>query len=203
MRPELNLRLSTLKRYAVYDCNGMDIGEPIDIALDSLDEYRAAHIIIGGGFIEELLEELERRDNIDEFFHLSQIKEVLNEEIHLTISENELSKTDSSGNLPENLIRFTEIHRMKVYDEEGNPLGETIDIEFKNGRTYLVIQDFSFNRNMSLSSDYKQRVDFIIPISKMTFKKDEIVAPLKADSRMELVVESLKPKNRGIDTIYI
>jgi len=203
MNLKLNLRLSDLKRYAIYDSKGQDIGEPIDIALNTNDEYRASSIIIGGGFIEELLEELEKRDNIDEFFSFSQISRIENSTIHLNIKEEELNKTDAQGNLPKGLIRFNTIHRMKVVDTSGNSIGEVHDIVFKEGHTYLVIQDFQFNRNLSITSDYRQRIEFILPISKMDISGETIIAPLSAEDRLQYVRDNFEPKARGIDPIYI
>jgi len=203
MNLKLNLRLSDLKRYVIYDSKGLDIGEPIDIALNINDEYRASSIIIGGGFIVELLEELERRDNIDEFFSFSQIDRIENSKIHLNINEKELNKTDAQGNLPKGLIRFSTIHRMKVVDSSGNPIGEVHDIVFKEGYTYLVLQDFQFNRNLSITSSYRQRIEFILPISKVDLSGETIIAPLSAEDRLQYVRDNLKPKARGIDPIYM
>jgi sporulation protein YlmC with PRC-barrel domain len=196
-------RLSQLKRYTVVDKQDYDIGEPIDIALDSTKFFTATHIIIGGGFIEELLEELERKNDIDEIARFDDIERIERNLILLSVKGDQLIKTRENGDLPENLIRFNDLAKKAIVNIKQEEIGEILDISIVNTKTSVVMQNLDFNRDMRLKYEYGQRFEFIIPAEKMEMNNNSIIVDLTREQMEQIVLEKFKPTQRGVDKIEL
>lgn len=167
MKCPIKCKLSEIKKYTVIDNIGQNIGEPIDFGLNT-KMMTAEVMVIGGGVIEELLEALELREDIDEYVFLDQIKEVTESEIHLFISEADLQKTNNKGELSSNLIRFQQLLRKKVINSDEELIGEIRDMYLNDSNTFFILINSDFNAMMRSSYKYNQTFQFIIKSSMLT-----------------------------------
>ena len=70
-----NIRLSKLRRLHFVDVDDNDVGSLEDITF-SVDNLAPQHLILGSNFFEELMEEIGKRENIDEIAPLSIVSDI-------------------------------------------------------------------------------------------------------------------------------
>ncbi|TFH05910.1 MAG: hypothetical protein E4H14_11775 [Candidatus Thorarchaeota archaeon] len=87
--PAGDIRLSKLEKMDIVDSSGKKIGRAIDIDFD-IDG--TVSMIVGGGFIEEKMEALGIKSDVDIIVPGDVISSIT-DKIHLKVSESELSKT--------------------------------------------------------------------------------------------------------------
>ncbi len=87
--PDNEIRLSDLKKLDIFDENGVKIGRVIDV---DFDVDGSASLTVGGGFIEEKLEALGLKADIDIIVPDKAIVSI-GDDIRLGVSKDELDKT--------------------------------------------------------------------------------------------------------------
>ena len=92
------IRLSEIEKKAIFDKTGKRIGRAVDI---DFDVDGSASLIVGGGFVEELLENLGVKRDVDVIVPGSTIGSI-GDSIELTVSSDELEKSmDEAVKAPE------------------------------------------------------------------------------------------------------
>lgn len=87
--PQFNMKLSDLQKRRVIDVDGVRVGQVVDVWLD---DDSSVWLVVGGGFLEETLEKLHIRPDIDLLVPSQWVAET-NGEIRLKVSKFQLQST--------------------------------------------------------------------------------------------------------------
>ena len=86
---QFNIKLSELQKHRVVDADGVRVGQVTDVWLD---EDSSIWLVVGGGFLEETLERLHIRPDMDLLVPSMWIEE-MDDEIRLKVSKFQLQST--------------------------------------------------------------------------------------------------------------
>ena len=86
---QFNIKLSELQKRRVVDADGVRVGQVVDVWLD---EDQSMWLVVGGGFLEETLERLHIRPDMDLLVPSQWIVE-MEDEIRLKVSKFQLQAT--------------------------------------------------------------------------------------------------------------
>lgn len=135
-----NFFFSQLAKFEVEDKNGKKIGKPGD-ALFTKDIIIES-LILFGGHLEEKMEDLHLRKNIDPIVPLTVIDSIDEQKgiIRLKVAKDELKTTDNNFKAPEGLIQYIKLKKLPIYEKDNVKIGRVIDILFKahGGYSFLV-----------------------------------------------------------------
>lgn len=131
---------SQLSQFKVEDKNGKNIGKPGD-ALFTKD-FRIDSLILFGGLLEEKMEDLHLRENVDPIVPISVIQTVdeTNKKIVLNVAKDELKSTNNSFVAPEGLMQFIKLKKLPIFEKNNEKIGRVVDIFFeKDGKFKLIV----------------------------------------------------------------
>ena len=169
-----NFFFSNLSQFKVEDKDGKALGKPGD-ALFSKD-MKIDSLILFGGLLEEKMEDLGLRENIDPIVPLSAIKSIdeKKRKIVLNVAKKELKTTNADYNAPEGLIQYIKLKKIPIFEKNNEKIGRVIDIFFneKGGYSFIV--------GGSALEEFLEKVriipdkDLIVPGSSVTEISDKI-----------------------------
>lgn len=181
------------------DVDDQEIGEPVDLGFDFLLEPKI--LVIGGGFIEELLEEMKLRDNIDEYVYFDMI-DYIDDAIYLNIREEEINRTDNPHLVDNGLLLFTDLTNTPIVDAEGMPMGVVKDVIIEGNQTYFIFSDPEFNQTMH-KKGFGQKFEFKLHKSKFTYSHGLLAVSLTVKERDEKTFAQVVSKSRGKQLISL
>ncbi len=191
------IQFSKIRRKIIVDSEDVEIGEPVDIGFSL--ELEPKFFVVGGGFIEELLEMLKRREDVDQLVKLDQI-ESISDAIYLNVAETELLRSENLSLMDEGIVLFSEICRIPLFDGNGIPLGNVKDVVFSPDKTEFIFSDPQFNRQMA-EKGYGQRIEFILPKSYFSFQPGLLSISLLKEDIENKALKEVVPKKRGKQVI--
>ncbi|MHA2295170.1 MAG: hypothetical protein ACXADA_04095 [Candidatus Hodarchaeales archaeon] len=184
---------SQIKKKKVIDKDGKEIGKSlIDVILSP--EFEVSHYIVGGGRIEEFLEDIKLKKDVDPVFSADSIDEIF-KDIKLSVTQSEL-KSAHEGGVPEGHHRLSELSKMKVVDNKGEEIGNTIDVAFFDGHYSM-----SFVIGGSSIEEWLEKInvipdiDLVLPSQNVTSIKDNKINI--SLSRVELKTTLVSDLNKG------
>lgn len=171
---EKHFFFSHLSQFKVEDKNGKRIGNPGD-ALFS-EDLKIDSLILFGGMLEEKMEDLGLRENIDPIVPISTIKsfDEKNKKIVLNVAKEELKTTNNEYKAPEGFIQYIKLKKLPIFEKNNERIGRVIDIFFnaKGGYSFIV--------GGSALEEFLEKVriipdkDLIVPSSSVTEISDKI-----------------------------
>ena len=176
---------SHLSQYRVEDKNGKIIGRPGD-ALFLLKDLSIDSLILFGGLLEEKLEDLHLKENIDPIVPVSVIKTVdqKKKKITLNVGREELSATDDNYKAPAGKIQYLKLKKLPIFEKENERIGRVIDIHYRTDGKY------SFIVGGSALEEFLEKIrvipdkDLIVPSTSITEISDKIAIKL---SKIDLI----------------
>lgn len=131
---------SHLTRMKVVDKDGKTVGKPGDALLDS-ETLQVKSLILFGSFLEEKMEDLKLKEDVDPIVPLGSIAEEKVSEKKIVLSEghDQLEATSSGWTVPEGTIQFSKLKKVHVFDKDGNKIGTVIDIGYHEDGTYTLV----------------------------------------------------------------
>jgi len=145
-----DIKYTGLKKKAVIDADGDKLGNVIDfiITVDGT-ELTPKSMVIGGGRIEELLEAIKLRKDVDPIFDIDQIDVVEEDVVRLKVNGKELCDTYCDTAILGNDVRLSELSKAKVIDADDISIGNVIDIWWDtDGDIWLVVGGGFFEETM-------------------------------------------------------
>ena len=166
---------SHLSRFKIEDKNGKTIGRAGD-ALFSNKDLSIHSLILFGGLLEEKMEDLGFRENIDPIVPISVIKSIdqKNRKITLTVPKEDLKTTDNNFVAPDGTIQYLKLKKLPIFEKGNEKIGRVIDIHFqKDGKYKFIVGGSALEEFLE-----KVRVipdkDLIVPGSAVTEISDKI-----------------------------
>jgi len=137
------LKFSQIKGSDVQDNNGMKIGNLQDACFRHVENgLELTKFIIGGSMIEEILEDIGLRPDVDPVFPIANIKGVSPKGIRLNVTKDKLKSTTLDTDAIEaDEFRLSSLGKFKIVDSNGESIGNIIDITFSRNAFQFIIGD--------------------------------------------------------------
>ncbi|MHA2363597.1 MAG: PRC-barrel domain-containing protein [Candidatus Hodarchaeales archaeon] len=177
---------SYLKKFKVLDKDDKVLGHIGDLLLNK-ENINIHSLIIYGSFIEEKLEDIGLREDIDEIVPLNVFTQQNLTEKHLKIKKwkRDLKTTGKGWKVPENCYQFSKLKKIPVYNRSNEKIGKIVDIGFDNKGRYFIIVRGKFLAGIFADEDL-----FIPQINIKTFSEEKIVLNIS-----EVAVANIEIKN--------
>lgn len=184
---------SNLSQFKVEDKNGKIIGKPGD-ALFSKKDFSINSLILFGGILEEKMEDIHLRENIDPIVPLSTIASVdqKKKKIVLKVSKEDLKHTDNNFVAPDGLIQYIKLKKLGIVEKNHEKIGRIIDIFFQADGKYKFIVGGSGLEEFLEKIRVIPDKDLIVPGSSVKEISDKIVLNVDKYSLLS-TLESTSP----------
>lgn len=160
-----NMKYSSIRGKDVLDSKGEKFGGIMDIIFDVSDNKIALkHMVVGGGMIEEFLESIGARPDIDPVLNIDHIENI-EDDVHLNVECESLKKTLDPGVLTENDMKFSELSDIKVIDTDGIKIGFIIDIWFDNDGEIWLVLGGGFFEELLERLHIQPDIDLLVPLN--------------------------------------
>lgn len=134
------MKYGAIRGKEVIDSKGEKFGEIMDGIFDiSENMIDLKYFVVGGGLVEEFLESIKAKPDIDPILKVEDIENI-DDKVHLKVQCEALKKTLDPGVMTENDIKFSALSDIKVVDSDGFKIGFIIDIWYDcDGQMWLVL----------------------------------------------------------------
>jgi len=156
-----DVKFSDMKNKPIVDSKGEKIGRIIDFHFTKTDgKIKFTSIVMGGNRIEEFLESIGAKKNIDPFFPIDVIDKYENDTLYLKVPFKKLSEPVKLG---ENEYRLSDLGDRDIIDVDTNKIGKIKDVVFDDKhRPWFVVHGGFFEEtfeNLGIKAD----IDPLIP----------------------------------------
>lgn len=168
---------SQLTKYKVYGSDGKSIGR-IGDALLKKDNLSLSSLILYGSFLEEKLESVGLRDDVDPIVSVSDIQseEIQEKKIIISKSKAEIPTTTSKWEAPADHWQFSKLKKIPVFGKDAKKIGTIIDICFHNDGLYTLVLGGGFLEEFLESIKIFPDKDLLVPSSSIKeIKNDQIL----------------------------
>lgn len=195
------IRYSVLKRRNFLDINNVEVSIE-DLLLD-VHTRHPTHLVIGAGFYEEFLEDIEEKDDIDELAELSIISEIDAITYRINDLVENLQRTDKKGNPPFSAIKFDDLLKFDILDKNNEQKQELFDFEISEN-PYFIFNSYSLDNEMR-THGYGQRFEIYYASSLLNIDLENklIQLPVSFDNLVERITKNIEPKMRGKSHYFI
>lgn len=157
------LKYSEIRSKDVVDSKGEKVGEVMDWIFDCSDnKLDLKYIVLGGGRIEELLESIGARPDIDPVIKLEDVDSI-SDKVYLKVDGESLKKTLDPGVLTETDITFSKLSDTKVIDSDGFKVGFVIDIWFDLDSVMWLVLGGGFFEELLERLKTQPDIDLLVP----------------------------------------
>ena len=181
----------------VIDAKGDKIGHINDFTFTFDGSLKLSQFILGGGTWEELLESLKLKPDKDPIFNASLISKI-GDNIHLNSDVDSLKTTLDECAISDNELRLSELSKLNIFDENGENIGNVIDVDFDvDGRASLIVGG-SFIEEKLEALGIKPDFDIIVPDDAIESISDKIQLMVSKDELETTLEEVLADRNPEI-----
>ncbi len=193
-----NMKYSEIRNKEVIDTNGEKVGNVIDVIFDiSNNNIELKYFVLGGGIIEELLESIGARPDIDPVCSVDNI-ESISDKVYLNTKKSTLLKTIDKDVITATDIKFSELGKIKINDSDGFKIGNIIDLWFDTNSTMWFLIGGGFFEELLEKIRAQPDCDLIVPAELISeINKDSIkFGQTKYQLESTCVTEYEREKNR-------
>ncbi|MHA2396654.1 MAG: PRC-barrel domain-containing protein, partial [Candidatus Thorarchaeota archaeon] len=169
-----------IKKMDVMDTSGKKIGKILDLTFTFDGSLKLKHFILGGSRMEEFLEAINLKPDVDPVFESTVIKKI-DVHIHLDTSVNSLK--DALDTISDDEIKFSDLQNLDIVDKDDVKVGRAINVDFDlDGRTALIAGGGLLEERLE-AVGLKEDVDIIVPFEvivsidesiRLSVSKDEL-----------------------------
>lgn len=198
-----NIRLTKLRRLHFVDVDDNDVGSLEDITF-GLDNLVPQHLILGSNFFEELMEEIGKRENIDEIAPIGIVSEIDSNHAILSESIDDLERTTGTNAYLEkyHVILYSMFKKYQVQDTNGVSEAELIDVQL-NGSDSQFIFNYPNLKSKLMTDGYMQRFEIAVPINKIKIINEKLVISTHDEDIVSKAKQQHQPKDKGKSTVVI
>jgi sporulation protein YlmC with PRC-barrel domain len=184
------MKYSEIRKKQVLDSEGEHVGDVIDCTFDiSKNKLEMKHIILGGGRIEELLERIGARPDIDPVCSALDIDSI-SDKVYLKVNKDSLCRTIDKGVITDTDLKFTKLTKMKVVDADGFKLGNTIDLWFDKASHLWLVLGGGFFEELLEKIHAQPDIDLLVPQSDIERITKDSIKLVKTRFQLESTCES-------------
>ncbi len=169
------IRFSQLMNKKVIDSSNKEVGQVNDFIITHADnKISLKSIVLGGGRIEEFMESIGLRPDVDPVFQMDCISQITEDVVLITDVES-LKTTLDEGTITENDMRLSKFSKLPIIDSDGLKVGRVLDIWFDiNGEPWLVAGGGTFEEILE-KIGIQPDLDLLIPMPHIeSITKDQI-----------------------------
>jgi sporulation protein YlmC with PRC-barrel domain len=157
------LKYSEIRGKDVVDSKGDKVGEVMDWVFDCTDnKLDLKYVVLGGGRIEELLESIGARPDIDPVAKLEDVDSI-SDKVYLKVDGESLKNTIDPGVLAETDISFSKLSDVKVVDSDNFKVGFVIDIWFDKDNMMWLVLGGGFFEELLERLKAQPDIDLLVP----------------------------------------
>ena len=157
------LKYSDIRNKDVIDSKGQKVGEVNDWIFGCGENIlNLKYIVLGGGRIEEFLESIGARPDIDPVIRLEDV-ESISDKVYLKVDSATLKKTLDPGVLDEADFTFSKLSDIKVVDSDGMRVGFVIDIWFDKESVMWLVLGGGFFEEFLERIKAQPDIDLLVP----------------------------------------
>jgi len=171
----VELKYSDIRSKDVVDSKGEKVGEVMDWIFGcGENKLNPKYIVLGGGRIEEFLESIGRRPDIDPVVRLEDVDSIT-DKVYLKVDSESLKKTIDPGVLDKADYTFSKLSDIKVVDSDGLKVGFVIDIWFDEDGTMWLLLGGGFFEELLERLKAQPDIDLLVPPHFIeSIERDEI-----------------------------
>lgn len=192
------LKFSEMRNCDILDVNNKKIGRLQDAIFKRSEAgMELTKFLVGGSFMEELLEDLGLKPDIDPVFKVDKIASVAPKSIKLNCAGSELKSTTTDDDaIEEDEVKLSKLSSVKLIDNENEEIGNIIDMKFSGGSFQFVVGDGVF-KEMLEDLGLREDIDFLISPSHITnFSQKELKLDLNKNDLNIMFKRSIRPEYR-------
>lgn len=157
------LKYSEIRGKDVIDSNGEKIGEVMDWIFGcGENRLDLKYVVLGGGRIEEFLEKIGARPDIDPVVRLEDVDSI-SDKVYLKVDGESLKKTLDPGVLAETYMTFSKLSDVKVIDSDGIKVGFVIDIWYDADNVMWLVLGGGFFEELLERLKAQPDIDLLVP----------------------------------------
>ncbi|MFW9974181.1 MAG: PRC-barrel domain-containing protein [Candidatus Thorarchaeota archaeon] len=157
------LKYSEIRGKDVIDSKGEKIGEVMDWIFGcGENRLDLKYVVLGGGRIEEFLESIRARPDIDPVVRLEDVDSI-SDKVYLKVDGEALKKTLDPGVLAETYMTFSKLSDVKVIDSDGIKVGFVIDIWYDADNTMWLVLGGGFFEELLERLKAQPDIDLLVP----------------------------------------
>ncbi|MHA1991801.1 MAG: PRC-barrel domain-containing protein [Candidatus Hodarchaeales archaeon] len=188
---------SYIGNFKVVDKNNVNVGR-IGDALLSKNDLDIDSVLIHGSFVEEKLEDIGVREDIDPIVPVNLISKVDTDKSTITLSEakENLKTTSKDWSPPDNVYQLSKLRKTPVMDSEGEKVGTIIDVYWESNKNHVLVLGGGWLEEFFESIRMIADKDLLVP-SKIisSFSADEIKLTVTRKILKTTLQESLTPES--------
>jgi sporulation protein YlmC with PRC-barrel domain len=190
------MKYSDIRGKDVIDSNGEKVGDIIDCIVDiSENTIALKHLVLGGGMIEELLESIGARPDLDPVCNVADLDSI-SDKVYLKVTKESLKKTIDPGIISETDLNFSKLGKLNLVDTDGLKIGNVIDIWFDlNSRMWLVLGGGFFEELLERLR-VQPDIDLLVPMDFIKTIDSEKITLDKTKFEIESTCESEYEKEK-------
>jgi sporulation protein YlmC with PRC-barrel domain len=157
------MKYSEIRGKDVVDSKGEKVGEIMDMIFSYSDnKIELKYLVLGGGRIEELLEAIGARSDIDPVCNLDSIEKI-EDKVYLNVDRESLKKTLDPGVIGENDIKFSALSDIKIIDSDNFKIGFVIDVWFDDKGVIWLVLGGGFFEELLERLRVQPDIDLLVP----------------------------------------
>ncbi len=162
-------KFSEMKNKEILDRSGQKIGRVIDFHFSFKDgNIELKSIVMGGGRIEEFLESVGLKKDIDPFYSIDVVDRFENDQLHLKVDYQKLTEPVKLG---KDELLLSDLAKCKVIDVDDNKIGKINDVIFdEENRPWFIVAG-GFFEELFERLKIRPDIDPLVPpefVTKMT-----------------------------------
>lgn len=182
-----SINCKELMKLDVVDADGKEVGRIGDITFTFDKKLTMKQFILEGSRIEEFLEMIRVKPDIDPVFDASLIAKI-SDKIYLNTTVETLKNKLDEGAISEEEIPLTVLEKFDIIDKEGVKVGNAIDVDFNDDGSAWLTVGGGFIEETLEGLGLKSDVDIIVPANAI----DEIIDVIRLGVSKDSLAKTLK-----------
>lgn len=137
------LKFSDIKNCNITDSEGNKIGRLLDAVFKhTIEGLHLTKFTIGGSVLEEMMEDMGLKEDIDPVFPVDVIEGVAPSRIRLNVAQSKLKSTTIHDDAIEpNELKLSTLSKFKILDGKNEHIGNIIDLKFVSDMAHFIVGD--------------------------------------------------------------
>lgn len=157
----------------VVDSSGAKVGRINDLTFTFDGKLKLSQFILAGSKWEEFLESAKIKPDKDPVLDAS-IIQMIGDEVHLNTNVNSLKTTLDEGAIQPGEIRWSDLTKMDILDQDEVKVGRAVDVDFDIDGTASLTVGGGFIEETLESFGIKADIDIIVPAKTIASVSDNI-----------------------------
>jgi len=184
------MKYSEVKKKEVVDVTSEHVGEVIDGVFSYQDQrLELKHLILGGGRIEELLESIGARPDIDPVCSVADIDSI-SDKVYLKVDKDSLCKTIDKGVITDTDIKYSKLGKLKVIDSDEFKIGHIVDLWFDTAGHLWLVLGGGFFEELLVKLHAAPDIDLLVPQELIEFVDKDSIKLNRTRYQLESTCES-------------